>query len=222
MNLKYFKRCFEIFIKLSIFKTFYINYNYFGIKGLWVLPILVGKNTEFKLLKGKIIISNFQTGVVHIGLNDIGIFSKKSTVCTFQNSGTIEFKGKCRLGQGTKISNTSYISFGNNVNITGNSAIISHKAVEIGDDTLISWGVLIMDTDFHKILNSNGDVINEPNVIKIGNHCWLCSDCKILKGSVISDNSIVAANSIITEQFDKQNVLLINNKIVKENIYWKP
>ena len=51
---------------------------------------------------------------------------------------------------------------GNNIWVTGgNTTIICNKNIMINDDCLLSWDILLMDTDFHKILNSDNTIINK-------------------------------------------------------------
>ena len=104
--------------KISLLKTFLFNFHYFGFKGLYVLPVLIGKHVELRDLKGKITVENFKTGVVQIGMNDIGIFPIKTTVASIQNNGEIIFKGKAELGIGTHISNGGILKFGDNFTVS--------------------------------------------------------------------------------------------------------
>ena len=168
---------------MSIIKTLIFNFRYFGIRGILVLPVLVGKNVEFHTLKGKVICEEFKTGIVQIGLNDMGNHPKRTTFASIQNNGTIRCKGKVYLGVGTRISNGGTLVFGNNFRITADSSIICGKSIIFEDNVLISWGCQIMDTDLHKIFNiDTNQIINSHKEIYISEHCWICSGCKILKG----------------------------------------
>jgi acetyltransferase-like isoleucine patch superfamily enzyme len=40
----------------------------------------------------------------------------------------------------------------------------------------------------------------EVSPIKIGNNVWIGSNCAILKGSTIGDNSIIATHSVISKE----------------------
>ena len=51
---------------------------------------------------------------------------------------------------------------------------------------------------------------------------WICANSTILKGALISDNSVVGAGTIVSKKFEHRNVLIAGkNKIVKENVNWK-
>ena len=47
------------------------------------------------------------------------------------------------------------------------------KSINFGDDNLLSWDILMMDTDFHKIISSDGEERNKPSAIDVGNHVWI-------------------------------------------------
>lgn len=96
-----------------------------------------------------------------------------------------------------------------------------HKKIEIGDNALISWDTLIMDTDFHHTIDTISNQISEKyKPIYIGEHVWICCRATILKGSRIGDNNIIAANSLVTGYFNETNCLIAGNpaSVRKENI----
>ena len=43
------------------------------------------------------------------------------------------------------------IVFGDNFCVTANSAIVCVSNINFGSNVLLSWDILILDTDFHKI-----------------------------------------------------------------------
>ena len=65
--------------------------------------------------------------------------------------------------------------------------------------------------------------INEPKDIVIGNHVWIGKRVQCLKGTVISDNSIVGAGSLVTKEFCESNVIVAGNvaKVIKKGVSWK-
>lgn len=81
-----------------------------------------------------------------------------------------------------------------------------------------------MDTDFHEVINvQTGDISEKEKSIKIGNHVWVGCRSTILKGSIINDDTIVAANSCVVKKETESAVLLAGNpaKIKKRNVSWK-
>ncbi|MFV0199828.1 acyltransferase [Empedobacter falsenii] len=98
-----------------------------------------------------------------------------------------------------------------------------NSTVSIGKDCMLSSNIRIVTTDSHSIIdNSTGLRLNLSDNVNIGNHVWLGANVCILKGSYISDNSIVGINSIVNKNFKKSNVILAGQpaKIIKEDINW--
>lgn len=82
-----------------------------------------------------------------------------------------------------------------------------------------------MDTDFHHVTNENGDIINSPKPITIGDHVWIGCRNTILKGVYIVSNNIISANSTITKSFQESNCIIgghgNNAYIIRNGISWK-
>ena len=59
--------------------------------------------------------------------------------------------------------------------------------------------------------------------ITIKNNVWIGSYVDILKGVLISENSIVATRSCVTKKFDTTNILIggYPAKIIEEDVSWK-
>lgn len=84
---------------------------------------------------------------------------------------------------------------------------------------MVAWNCLIMDRDGHDIISlDTKEVLNPYNAVEIGEHCWVCSNSIILKGSTIPAHSVISAKSTVTKKLDKTNCVYVNNKIVKDNI----
>lgn len=209
---------------LGIPKTIYFNFKYFKLKEAIKFPVVVSHKTIFKELKGSIKLEKVKTGMIRIGFGEKENFDFRYNRTIFKNSGEIIFKGKTKIGYGSVISNEGKITIGENTNFTM-VEFICRDEIEIGDRCLFSWNVSLMDTDHHDIfLVGNDKVINKPRKIKIGNHVWIGSDVRILKGVSIADNNIIGMGSIITQSIEKENVIVgnkVETKILKENIEWE-
>lgn len=166
------------------------------------LPVIVSHHVWLEELNGKIELpENPRFAGIRIGFGRVGIFDYTKARTIIQISGgTLSFRGVASLGQGTKISigPKGHLVFGNNVCITAESSIICYDRIEIGDDSMISWECQFMDTDFHSIMQSDTQAEGMPEIllnpnspIHIGRHCWICSRCMILKGSVLRDNCVL-------------------------------
>lgn len=163
-------------------------------------------------------------GMIQIGYEGAGIIDKKyeRTIVEVGSEGKLIFNGNCFIGSGSRICVNGNLEFGSDVNVTGRSDFICYKNIKIGDEVLVSWDCLFMDTDFHKIY-SNGKIVNEPHSITIGNNVWVGCRATILKGSNIPKGSVIGAGSVVIKKFEKESSIYVGNpaKQIKENINWE-
>ena len=210
--------------KVGVINTLRFNWRYFKWRVLKP-KVLCSRNVIFKNLGGKVSIENPTLGGVKIGFGRVGIIDEKREKTIWENSGEVCFQAHARLDIGTRIvcSSMGTVSFGESVQIMGRTSIICYKGVAIGDNCLISWDNLLMDTDFHRIYedeNSNKR-INPDQEIAVGNHVWIGCRCTILKGTLIPDNSVIAAGSTVTKKLEMSNAVYIDNTAKKKCIEWK-
>jgi len=167
--------------------------------------------------------------MIKIGFGSVGIFDKQKSRTILEIGGTIEFKGKASIGHGSKIcimSNGSngggYLLIGHNFSISAESQIVCAKKIIFGDNCLLSWNILIMDTDFHKIIDRNNNQLNPNKEIIIGDKVWIGCRSTILKGSQIPNGNIIASGSVVTKSIHQQSSIIGGNPIaiLKENINW--
>ncbi len=93
--------------------------------------------------------------------------------------------------------------------------------LQVGSNCMVSSNVNIRTGDSHSILDSDGNRINYAESVHIGNHVWIGEGAKILKGSSIGENSVVATGAIVTKKMPAGCLIGgIPAKILKENINW--
>lgn len=123
-------------------------------------------------------------------------------------SGTVRFMGK-----GMKI--------GNNVGLGSHGHYGSGMGfVEIGDNTIFGNYVSIHPenhnySDSTKTIREQG--VNSVGGVKIGQNCWIGAKVTILDGTVLGNNTIVAAGAVVRGKFP-DNVIIggIPAKVIKE------
>lgn len=124
------------------------------------------------------------------------------------------------------------IILGDYVKIGLNSQINACDKVVIGAYTAIATNVIIADNNNHpvspsyrKFMRENGD--DESRLWKhsahapviIGQNCWIGRNVSIMKGVTIGDNSIIAANAVVTKSVPANCIAAGNPaKVVKTNI----
>lgn len=218
------KRILKLLLKLN-FKTIYFNFKYFPFSQALRMPVIVSRKVYLLSVRGEIVFNCPVTmGLVQIGFGNIGIFDKKKSRTIWEVNGRIIFKGKANIGHGSKISvgKEGILTLGENFTISAESTIVAFSEVQFGNNCLLSWDILVMDTDFHKVMDESGVIINNPRPILMGDRVWIGCRSLILKGAVIPDNCIIGANSTVSKPLEKKGCLYVGSpaKIVKENVTW--
>lgn len=209
---------------MAIPKTIYFNLKYFNFKQAIKFPVIISHRVYLKEVKGSVKIQgDINTAMIKIGFGEVGIFDDSKSRSIWEVTGEVIFNGNADIGHGSKICCSGELILGKNFNINAESTIICSKRIKFGDDCILSWDVLIMDTDFHKIFDENEQLINHDKDINIGNNVWIGCRCLILKGSVIRNKSVVGANTFLSTSIEQENVIVGGNpaNIIKENIIWK-
>ena len=151
-------------VKYLNLNTLRINFRYFDFFEAIKLPIFLAPNVKILKLSGSVLINKpIYPGMIRIGYGNVGIFDKDYQRTLLYIEGVIEFDEGVKIGHGSRISSAkgSLIRFGKNFTITAHSSIISRFKITFGNDCLLSWDILIMDSDFHFIKNTAGIPINE-------------------------------------------------------------
>lgn len=213
--------------KVNLLKTLYFNFHYFPFKTAIKMPVVVYRRSILIRMKGRIVLdAPATTGMVKFGAHELGTQDFKYSRTMWEVLGTVVIKGETNIGHGSKINvgNGATLSLGRNFTITGNSEIICQTGIRFGNDCLLSWDILFMDSDFHQVTDDNGMELNAPKPIQIGNHVWIGCRCTILKGVVIADNTIISANSTITRSVTEPNCAIGGHgksvEILKKGINW--
>lgn len=199
-------------------KTFIINIRYLRLKDACKFPILVYSNVVLSNIGGKVIINSpLRYGMIKIGCNDIGIFDKKRSRSIWDIKGTIIFNGSAKIGHGAKINiwKDAVLYLGDKFEIAAESTLCVTKEIRFGSGCLLSWDVLLMDSDLHDLLDDNREKVNMPDAITIGDRVWIGCRSTILKGTVIGDNTVIGANSVCTNKTYEGNCVLAGNPAKK-------
>lgn len=217
----------KFFKNVNIWKTIWFNFHYFPLKIAIRFPFLIYYRTLLRKMGGKIVIqAPVRTGMVKFGAHYVKIHDPFYSRTIWDVEGTLVVKGQTTIGRGCKINveKEGTLVLGDNFLVTGTSAIICEKEITFGDDCLLSWDILIMDTDYHHIHKKEGEKINFPKPIHIGDHVWISCRNTILKGVSIGDNNVIAANSTITHSVKDNNCVVGGNgksaEILKNDISW--
>ena len=205
---------------LSIPKSLYVCLRLFHFMDAIKMPILVRYNCKLQSLKGRIkVMGGVKPAMLKVGFGCVGIYDKKYERSILQIDGCIVLRGKATFGHGSRICVTSNgtLSIGDNFNNTAMTAIVCDNNITFGDNVLVSWDTLVMDTDWHAMQRTDtGEIFGCSKPIIIGNNVWLCTRCIILKGGEIADGCIVGASSVVSKHFMTPNTIIVGNPAVEK------
>ncbi|MCC4263496.1 acyltransferase [Oceanimonas baumannii] len=117
--------------------------------------------------------------------------------------------GKIKIDEGTSI---------------GKALIVSYEpnTIDIGKNCMLSYDIEIRNTDSHSIISlDNGERINKGKDVIIRDNVWIGAYSKVLKGSIISEHSVIGMSSVVTGNIPENSVAAGNPaKILRNNITW--
>ena len=186
---------------VCILKTIFFNFRYLPFKTAIKLPVWVYNNVNIVGVKHIKI-----DGFIHGGMIRIGNCPEKAKGKTkIIGNGLFVFNGNADIWGGSVIECQGTLEVGNNVRIAENNYIMCVEKVKICDCTAIGYDTAIMDTDYHFVLNTSNNHVkrNTKNVI-IASGSWVSSNCKILKGARLPQNSIVSTYSVVNRDYSKE------------------
>lgn len=113
---------------------------------------------------------------------------------------------------------TPLIRIGNGASLQQSCHIVAATELTIGDETTISSGVFITDSD-HSYETPDVNVLNQPLLVRqtrIGRSCFVGVGARILAGTRLGDHCIVGANVVVRGDFPAYSVIAgIPARIVK-------
>lgn len=165
-----------------------------------------------------------------------GYFGKNSLIKPFLNSSNekyisignnVNIGSFCRITVSTefggikcKSKNKIRLKIGNNVDIGNNTFISSNNNIEIGNHVIMAPDVFITDHEhgFYDIeKNLHEQSLTEGGYVKIGDNVFLGVKSTILKNVIIGEQSVVAANSVVTKDIPPYCIVAGNPaKIIKK------
>lgn len=145
------------------------------------------------------------------------------------NEKTVEIKKTVKNIRNLKITSIrgdqQVVSIGENFSCGGIEIQMNdgYERCTIGDNCLFSWGIKLRTSDGHSVIDlASGKATNIPKNVMIGNRVWVSEDVYFNKGSIVSDDSVVAAKAVLTKCFEQPNVIIAGfpAKVIKEDIKW--
>jgi len=221
----------ESCFRLDAIRIYYSNYKRLMSGNFDInLPLFLLKSAYYHLFSKNIFahhnttivgIRNIETyGRLLVGVSEFALADKRDRT-VLKIHGKLVIQGNVEIGKGCilLIGKGSVCTL-KECHLTGKTNLIVRHGLEIGKGSVIAWGCELMDVDLHTIEYEGRT--EEDNAIVIGEHVWVGSHVKILKGVHIGDNSVIAANAVVPKSFLEKNVLIAGNpaRIIRRGVEW--
>jgi acetyltransferase-like isoleucine patch superfamily enzyme len=119
--------------------------------------------------------------------------------------------------------NGNSVVIGDSTRING-AVLSAHNgtSISIGSNCLLSNNIDIRTTDSHKILDAKGERINPDQNVTIFDRVWVGMGVSILKGAVISSDTVIGAHAVVTGEIPSNSVAAgMPAKVIKTGITWQ-
>ena len=135
----------------------------------------------------------------------------------------------CSVG-GTRISYGTTLEILNNAilnskffTMNSNCTMVIAKCINIGRDVMIGRSAIIYDSDFHQLLDMDGNITNHSSPVTIDDHVWLATNTMVMKGSSIGSGAMIGANSVVSGKITANTMYYTKNTPVTRENYgtWK-
>lgn len=195
---------------LNLFKRnwkaiLYFNFKMLPFRQAIKFPFDFYGKIRFRELDGKIVINvPVHRGMVEIGHAESVIFPKEETIICIR--GKVSFGGKMSIGSGSciELGKDSIISFGDDVMFLPRTRMLIRRGLTVGNHVRFSWEGQVFDSNFHYMRNIITGEINDINKpVVIGNHVWCGNRVTLNKGTHLPDYTIVASNSLCNKNYSK-------------------
>lgn len=192
---------------------------------------LSGESTKVEIGSGnflKNVTSFVKDGVLSLGDNNEIHSKKMHRNCELTIQGVVRIGNKNRLSCNIWTRYNSILSIGSYTNINDYSEIRCDEKVVIGNFNQISYNVMIWDTNTHCMYEPHerrelskkyflGYEYEKPKTapIVIGDDCWIGKNASILKGVIISSNSIVGFGVLLTGKSIPENSVVVSDHSIR-------
>lgn len=138
--------------------------------------------------------------------------------------------GECHIGRtngkfNIRVGQDSKVFIGNGVTTTARCVIsaVEGSVVRVGDDCMLSVGVVIRSDDSHPIFDVvSGKRLNASKNVTVGKHVWLGQEVAVLGGANLRDGCVVGFRSVVKGKFPNNCSLAgIPAKVIRKNIAWE-
>lgn len=112
------------------------------------------------------------------------------------------------------VSNGGELSIGNFVYLNEGCMISCKSKIEIGEGCKFGPGVMIFDNNHKYDMQSGVSDEHTSSPIVIGRNCWIAANAIILKGTIIEDNCVIGAGSIVRGHVQKGSIVTNSREMI--------
>jgi acetyltransferase-like isoleucine patch superfamily enzyme len=139
------------------------------------------------------------------------------TVIAVDNKASISLNG-ATIGRGVRLSvgTAAKLVIDRDTFINDGSCIFAQNSISIGKNCAISFGVTIIDDDYHgfSLPPYSAPIVIEDNV-------WIGCNVTILKGVTIGKGSVVAAGAVVTKSCSPNSLIAgVPARVIKQDVHW--
>lgn len=148
----------------------------------------------------------------------------QQTLIRLYRDATLSVAGSATLGAGTQIQvgPGCRLDLGDHVSFTGNTHVLVSEGVEIGSYSAISFGVLIMDSDYHQVRVQGRPAGPRQSPVRIGDSVLIGAGAKVLKGVTIGNGAVVAAGAVVTHDVPAATMVGgVPARPITEGVAWR-
>lgn len=132
------------------------------------------------------------------------------------NKGKISM-GRCVIDGHTLIrSSGGDIKIGTNIYINRNCNIVSRESIIIGNRVSIGPNVCIYDHDH--AFGKEKSLVFKTSPIIIGDDVWIGANAVILRGTIIGDNCVIGAGTVVKGKIEENTMITQEIKLKKSAI----
>ena len=128
-------------------------------------------------------------------------------------------KVNLQIGEDCKVIIKDHVYFTNRSFIS----VAEGTSVEIGNNCMIASKVTFRTNDAHCIFDvESGNRLNKSKNILLEDHCWICENVLISKGTHIRSGSVIGYGSFVSSEIPNNVIAAgIPARIIKKNIAWE-
>ena len=134
-----------------------------------------------------------------------------STEVTVDKGGSLFVGRRISMRNGSRLAvrKNGVLKIGDNFYMNTGCLISAHESITIGNDVEFGPGVLVYDQD-HDFRVESGLRAKKFKTapVTIGNNVWIGANTIILRGTIIGDNCVIGAGSIVKGAFPPNSIVI--------------